>query len=167
MWNYSQETGDPLPIANEGHLWQPDGEDKPGSISPMYDHLETNIPRSMMQYSDFSFPDDAQLFPQREVVMRYLQAYAEEVRHLIRFSVEVLDVRHEVNGEHDRWKVTVKEMGTKCGTEEIYDAIVVASGHYDVPYMPEILGLSAWAAKYPGTVMHSKAYRSPETFRDK
>jgi cation diffusion facilitator CzcD-associated flavoprotein CzcO len=61
--------------------------------TPLYDNLEANIPKDLMAYSDKPFPDDAPLFPNHKTVLKYLEEHAEEVRHLIRFQTQVLDVR--------------------------------------------------------------------------
>ena len=50
---------------------------------------------------------------------------------------------------------------------EEYDAVVVASGHYAVPFIPVIPGLKEFAARYPGSVEHTKYYRGPEKYRGK
>ncbi|EOO03271.1 putative dimethylaniline monooxygenase protein [Phaeoacremonium minimum UCRPA7] len=50
--------------------------------------------------------------------------------------------------------------------ENRFDAVVVATGHYDVPRVPDIPGLATWQARFPGRVAHSKAYRTPDMFKD-
>lgn len=45
-----------------------------------------------------------------------------------------------------------------------YDAVVVASGHFSVPYIPNIQGLQDWNHKHPGSISHSKYYRLPDEF---
>ncbi len=73
---------------------------------PMYDDLHTNIPHTLMQFSDLPFPaskkgeeegEDGKgagctIFPHREVVQEYLVEYARDVRHLIKFSTQVVDI---------------------------------------------------------------------------
>ena len=39
-----------------------------------------------MQFSDQGFPEDILLFPKHDVVLAYLEKYAEVVRRLIHFS---------------------------------------------------------------------------------
>ena len=51
--------------------------------------------------------------------------------------------------------------------EERFDAIVVASGHYSVPYIPRIDGLEAFERAQPGSVKHSKMFRGRNEFRGK
>lgn len=51
--------------------------------------------------------------------------------------------------------------------EERFDAVVVASGHFNVPYVPRVEGLAAFARARERGVMHSKQYRGREGFRGK
>jgi cation diffusion facilitator CzcD-associated flavoprotein CzcO len=51
--------------------------------------------------------------------------------------------------------------------DQTFDAIVVASGHYHCPRIPDIPGLATWKAKWPSRIWHSKAYRKPEDFKGK
>jgi cation diffusion facilitator CzcD-associated flavoprotein CzcO len=48
-----------------------------------------------------------------------------------------------------------------------FDAVVVASGHYNMPRVPDIPGLQEWKRSFPDRVMHSKGYRSPVQFKNK
>lgn len=46
---------------------------------------------------------------------------------------------------------------------ERFDHVIVASGHFSVPNMPEFAGLD----KFSGLVMHSHDFRAAESFKDK
>jgi cation diffusion facilitator CzcD-associated flavoprotein CzcO len=138
--------------------------------TPLYDNLEANIPKFLMAYSDKPFPADAPLFPKHRMVLKYLEEYAEEVRHLIRFQTQVLDVRLHTDDERggsDRWEVTALDLQSRNATTAYYDAVVVASGHYTIPHVPDIKGVGDWNEAYRGTIIHSKAYRKPDAFKDK
>ena len=136
-------------------------------VTPMYDHLETNIPTFLMRFSDKPFPADSQLFPGREEVMRYLTEYAKDVQHLIRFQSQVLDVRLLKSASQEHWVVKTKNLQSQHSSEAAYDAVVVANGHFNVPYVPDIEGITGWNAHYPGVISHSKSYRMPDVFRGK
>lgn len=136
-------------------------------VSPMYDALETNIPTFLMQFSDKPFPRDSQLFPARTEVAEYLKEYAEEVRHLVNFQVQVTDVRPQSSASRDKWTVKTKHVLSQHENEGIYDAVVIANGHFDVPYVPDIKGIATWNDQFPGLISHSKTYRTPDAFRDK
>jgi cation diffusion facilitator CzcD-associated flavoprotein CzcO len=43
--------------------------------------------------------------------------------------------------------------------------VIVATGHYHAPNIPDLQGLAAWKAAFPDRVWHSKRYRRPEQFR--
>jgi hypothetical protein len=44
---------------------------------------------------------------------------------------------------------------------QMFDAVVVASGHYHTPKIPNTPGLADWKRLWPDRVQHSKSYRSP------
>jgi cation diffusion facilitator CzcD-associated flavoprotein CzcO len=66
-----------------------------------------------------------------------------------------------------QWEVTTVDLRTQEQMESTYDAVVVANGHYTVPHIPDIKGVGNWNKAYPGSIIHSKAYRKPEEFTDK
>ena len=72
-----------------------------------------------------------------------------------------------------KWVLTFRRTEVLDGAKsdywwsEEYDAVVVASGHYAVPFIPVIPGLKEFAARYPGSVEHTKHYRGPEKYRGK
>lgn len=136
--------------------------------SPLYDYLETNIPKQLMAYSDQPFPEDAPLFPRHQTVLEYLEDYAKDVHHLIHFNTQVQDVRldESASQNHETWQVRTKKIDSKETGAGVYDAVVVANGHYTVPYVPDIEGMTQWNQAYPERVIHSKAYRRPEDFKE-
>ena len=175
VWNYSPFTVGrlndvPTKGPTENGLAEDDENvaDEHGvNLSPMYDQLETNIPNSMMRHSDLLFPAGTSLFPRREVVLRYLKDYAKAVLDLIWFRAEVVRIRHEEHEDRPVWTLSIKDLRTLSTTVDRYDAVVVATGHYDVPYIPDVKGMSAWNQQYPGRITHSKYYRSPDIFEGK
>lgn len=50
---------------------------------------------------------------------------------------------------------------------ESFDAVVVASGHYSVPFIPPIPGLKEFAARYPNSIEHTKQFRGPAGYERK
>lgn len=70
-----------------------------------------------------------------------------------------------------KWVLTLRkplEDGTadRWWTES-FDAVVVASGHYTVPFIPATPGLAELSQNFPGSVEHSKAWRDCEKYRGK
>lgn len=138
----------------------------PQFVSPVYDSLETNIPHTLMNFSDQPFPTGTSLFPGHMVVKRYLDTYAEELQHLIKFSSQILSAVNS-SGQNGGWELEVLDLKTKEVTRTHFDAIVVASGHYNDPFIPDIPGLKQFNEAHPTSVSHSKFYKSPTSFANK
>jgi len=171
VWNYTANvTGScSIPQTNpyvpvEVPLWPKDLKD-PVFTSPMYDRLNTNIPKDLMRFSDLKFPPNSLLFPTRQCVQDYLIKYSHNVRHLISFSTQISSMH--LNGDNESWHLTTLNVKTQEKQETDYDAVVVASGHYSVPFIPDISGIREWTAAYPNSILHSKHYRYSEPFRNK
>ncbi|KAJ5665234.1 uncharacterized protein N7477_007682 [Penicillium maclennaniae] len=100
------------------------------------------------------------------MVKQYLEDYAEDVKNFIHFETQVVDVRLK-DSSLSTWELVTNNLRTGITKFSIYDAVVVASGHFTVPYLPDILGIQCWDKTYPGSISHSKFYDSPEAFRGK
>lgn len=50
---------------------------------------------------------------------------------------------------------------------EDFDAVVVSTGNFDAPYVPDTPGLSEWANAYPDKIYHARQYRSPHDYAGK
>lgn len=173
VWNYSPRPSETLRVPQVSPDCPPDpplqSEAGEGPVfpSPMYEVLHTNIPRALMRYSDLAMPEDSLVFPSREDVQEYLVEYAKDIRHLIRFSTQVRDVRlRQVDGR-DQWDVDVLSLRTGETSSATYDAVVVASGHYTAVYIPDVKGIADFHKAHPGVISHSKQYRTPGPFADK
>ena len=147
----------------------------------MHEHLESNIGANVMSFTQEPFPEiiskrsRAQFGPEspfrhRETVREWIEALFNRngYRDFIEFSTTV-ELATKVG---DEWVLTLRKE-TKGADEkdfwwqEKFDAIVVATGHYNVPYIPEISGLVELNEKIPGLVQHIKQYRGPEHYRGK
>lgn len=120
----------------------------------------------MMQFWETPFPQDTALFPAHSVVKEYLHVYAEDIRDLIRFQAQVLDVAL-VRHSPKEWRVQLRDLKTDSVLEECFDAVIVANGHHNEAKIPAIPGIEKWDAAFPGSISHSSTYRRPETFTDK
>lgn len=180
VWNYtpgalkegiptSAPQLDPYEPVKE-HVWQTsdkkDGSTEAVFISPTYDTLEANLPKEIMRYSDLEYPPDVQALPKHWTVKKYLEAYGEDVKDLIQFESQARDLRPSSSGGSG-WTLTTENLRTGVSQTANYDAVVVASGHYDVVYIPDILGIQEWNQAYPGVISHSKFYDSPSPFQGK
>ncbi|KAL8760699.1 MAG: hypothetical protein Q9184_003122 [Pyrenodesmia sp. 2 TL-2023] len=140
---------------------------QPIFVTPMYDRLESNIPNFLMKHSDNASIERQPLFAGHESVLQYLNSYANDVRHLIKFKTQVYDIRLETANDRDQWLVCTKDLVANKTKEVLYDAVVVASGHHYVPKVPDISGIRVWNQAYPDSITHSKYYRLPDSFTSK
>ncbi|GAU94228.1 hypothetical protein RvY_06044-2 [Ramazzottius varieornatus] len=156
IWNY--------PEGCEEHVNQPE-------TSPYYCRtyrdLKTNSPRELSCYPDFPFADTVKdTYCTRETVLHYFHAYAKHFDLLphIKFRHQVKLVT-PVGGVHAegpvRWTVEVLDLESDKVSKDEFDSVLVCSGHYHKPYLPEINGLD----KFTGHIMHSCDYRVPEKFK--
>ncbi len=127
-------------------------------LTPLYDSLTTNLPHPLMAFPSLLFSNETTLFPKAEVVLEYLKLYAKEFALMphIKLSVEVISV----TWSGANW--IVKTTANGDGLE--FDRIVVANGHYRVPFFPSTPGLESWIKS--GKVTHSAWYRSPHYVGD-
>ena len=133
----------------------------------MYDGLETNIPDILMAHSDDQSLLDHKLFPSRQDVLHYLQDYAADIKDNVFFNTQITDVRYNAKDGQERWIVQSLDLMTRKSDEKAYDAIIVANGHYDVPWIPKIKGIELWDSQNPGIIAHSKQYLNPVPYKGK
>lgn len=136
-------------------------------MSPIYDLLETNIPHSLMNYTDKEFPQGSSLFPRHSAVLQYLKEYAEDITPHISYQSQVLSIEKPGTDRSKPWQVEVLDLKANKATKDEFDAVVVASGHYNDPFIPDIPGLVEFDKAYPGAISHSKFYRRPNDYKDK
>ncbi len=116
-----------------------------------YDRLRLNSSRWFSKLPDAPYPRGTGLFPSRDEVVRYLEAYAERHRLDVRFATEV----ERIDPVGGAWALKTSA-GTIGATQ-----VVVAAGYEHTPIVP------AWAGsdRFAGTLLHSGAYRAPAPFR--
>ena len=152
--------------SDHGLSAKPQSAPLPEFVTPMYDDLETNLPKQLMRFSDQAFDEALPLFPRHNDVQAYLEHYAKDVHHLISFHTRVEDAGPLPSPHGTGWKLQLKP---SAGDTEsaIFDALVVASGHYNVPSIPPIPGLEAWNSAFPNSITHSKFFRNPDPYVNK
>lgn len=106
-------------------------------------------------------------FRKWDVVRKYVESLVERRGYgdLVSYNTTV----ERVEKVGTEWKVMLRKDGKKSDYwwVEWFDAVVVASGHFWVPYIPPIEGLEAFEKARPGSVLHSKHFRGRDTFADK
>jgi cation diffusion facilitator CzcD-associated flavoprotein CzcO len=133
-------------------------------VSPMYEKLETNIPRGLMGFKGLDWPKDSQLFPTHETVLEYIDNYGKDVQNLVQYRTQVVNAEPASDAPNGSWRIKVRNLKSNEDHEEEFDALIVANGHFIVPFIPDIAGIREWNAEHPGRLSHSKYYRRPESY---
>ncbi|XP_038982496.1 flavin-containing monooxygenase FMO GS-OX5-like isoform X1 [Phoenix dactylifera] len=102
----------------------------------LYASLRTNLPRPLMGFRDYPFPDpsktpgDRRAFPGPEEVLRFIEAFARDsgVLEVVRFRAEV--VRVAMGRRNDEWMVEWQTEAEAEKKKEEFEAVVVCNGHH-------------------------------------
>jgi len=151
LWNYSWRTGsdqygDPVP-------------------NSMYRYLWSNGPKECLEFADYAFDEHFKQpipsFPPREVLYNYILGRAKNgnLKKYIKFSTTVTNVNFIGN----QFEVTLINKKENIITKENFDYVVVSTGHFSVPYIPEYEGMKS----FPGRILHGHDFRDAEEFRNK
>lgn len=135
----------------------------------VYRSLVTNIPTVCMQSFDLDFQSGLRSYIQASELGSYYVQYAQhfQLQEFIRFGCQITRVRRcEATDAESAWEVSWTE-GVESKSEG-YDAVIVASGHYNTPYCPGLPGQAEWLAAASGRrVVHSIRYDDPAEFSGK
>jgi len=153
LWNYTWRTG-----------LDEFGEPVHGS---MYRYLWSNGPKEGLEFADYSFEEHfgrpIASYPPRAVLFDYIEGRVKNagVRHWIRFNSPV---RHVAYDEHrGMFSVTVKDHEKDVEYAEEFDHVIVASGHFSTPNVPQFEGFNT----FNGRVLHAHDFRDAMEFKDK
>ena len=150
---------------------------------PMYAGLRTNLPKELMAFREYPFPEDDDnvqaSFVTHGQVHGYLQKYREHfnlnqfiqyestVQHLkvLPGTVSKLSPASEVWPQIQlEWTTTKDDLNGVARREHAsFDAVLVCNGHYAAPSYPHIPGLDQF---FQGKVIHSIEYDTPDQFKD-
>uniref|UniRef100_A0A0D3GLH7 Flavin-containing monooxygenase n=1 Tax=Oryza barthii TaxID=65489 RepID=A0A0D3GLH7_9ORYZ len=157
QWLYDAATdpGDPLGMA--------------GVHSSVFASLRLNSPRESIGFSDFPFRPtndaggDARRYPVHGELLRYIRDFCDAfgLMDAVRLNTTVTRVAMAPPRRDGslRWAVRSRRHG-EAETEEVFDAVVVAIGHYSQPRLPTVDGMDRWRRKQ----LHSHSYRVPDSF---
>ncbi len=133
----------------------------------MYRYLWSNGPKEGLEFADYSFEEHfgrpIASYPPRAVLFDYIEGRVKKagVRDWIRFNSPV---RHVAYDEHEgMFHVTVQDETKDVEYTEEFDNVIVASGHFSTPNVPEFPGFDS----FNGRVLHAHDFRDAMEFKDK
>jgi len=101
-------------------------------------------------------------YPPRAVLFDYIEGRVKKagIRDWIKFNHAVRRVEKNANG---KFRVLVNDLVNDTESDEEFDHVVVASGHFSTPNVPHYPGFETFA----GRIMHAHDFRDALEFKDK
>ncbi|KAL2871159.1 major facilitator superfamily domain-containing protein [Aspergillus lucknowensis] len=138
---------------------------------PCYDGLKNNVSTPLMRVKLNAWPQGTPDFVPHTVMKEYIQDTSRKtgVHDITVYGSRVKNVS-KIDGS---WLVTWSSLEIAGeGVQEreqssAFDAVVVASGHYHTPLIPNTPGLAEAKARWPDRITHSKRFRKAEGFEGK
>uniref|UniRef100_A0A914XW98 Flavin-containing monooxygenase n=1 Tax=Panagrolaimus superbus TaxID=310955 RepID=A0A914XW98_9BILA len=119
--------------------------------------MHTNLPKEVMRFEDFPFPDTEQSFVDHFTVLKYLNNYASTIKEHIQFDTKVIKVERSFNNKE--WNVITESKNQT--NNAIFDVVFVCNGHFSNPRLPN------WAKNLKISTIHSHDYRKAKNYEDK
>ncbi|KAL2814676.1 major facilitator superfamily domain-containing protein [Aspergillus cavernicola] len=138
---------------------------------PCYEGLTNNVSTPLMRVKLNAWPEGTPDYVSHSVMKEYVQDTSNKagVDENTIYGARVKNIsKHEQS-----WEVTWSRLEKQNdGVEELeqissFDAVVVASGHYHTPRVPDTPGLAEAKAQWPSRIMHSKGYRRADGYEGK
>lgn len=141
-----------------------------------------------MEVTLLDWPESTPLFAHNSIVRKYIEDLSTRtgVHRDTIYGARVQRVKKDGSGWEVTW-IMLQKKSTKIEHTAVraiksrqfpfifadqmmlkyFDAVVLATGHYHAPRVPNIPGLSQAKKRCSTRVMHSKEYRVPDAFKDK
>ncbi|XP_046370349.2 flavin-containing monooxygenase 5-like isoform X1 [Haliotis rufescens] len=117
-----------------------------------------NTSKEMMCYSDFPIPKEFPNFMYNTQVWQYFKMYADafNLSKHIQYNKEILSVKKSRDYEQTgRWDLQVRDHKTGSEETQVFDAVMVCTGHHASKNVPEFTGQD----DFQGKILHSQDYK--------
>ncbi len=127
--------------------------------SGVWPGMFTNTSRVMTRFSDLEWSRATKMFPRNDEVLAYLASYAQKfgISEHIRLEHAVSRIESAVRG----WAVSFNTPDGGAETE-IFSYVIVASGRYTSPRMPDLRGLESFCGA--GGIEHTFHFRDARRY---
>ncbi|ODQ44628.1 hypothetical protein PICMEDRAFT_74343 [Pichia membranifaciens NRRL Y-2026] len=145
--------------------------------SGVYDDLFTNVSDRLMRFSSgYDIDSGADMsanpyapFITHKDVLNYLGKFADanDLQRHVRLHTSVEKVYKKGN----KWTLVVVQLDTANGIEKWYteqfDAVLIATGRFNIPFIPYVENMDRFIVNHPDCVSHTKAYRNTDAYENK
>ncbi len=131
----------------------------------MYRYLWSNGPKEGLEFADYTFEEHfgrpIASYPPRAVLFDYIEGRVKKagVRKYIQFNTVVRDVRTVDGG----FEVTARDCEADSESREVFDHVIVATGHFSFPNVPHYPGFET----FNGRILHAHDFRDAREFEGK
>ncbi|MEM7067642.1 MAG: NAD(P)/FAD-dependent oxidoreductase [Pseudomonadota bacterium] len=152
LWNYTWRTG----LDEHGEAVH----------CSMYRYLWSNGPKEGLEFADYTFEEHfgkpIASYPPRAVLFDYIEGRVKKagVRDWIKFNHVVRRVEKNADG---KFRVLVNDSANDVEHDEVFDHVVVASGHFSTPNVPHYPGFET----FNGRILHAHDFRDAREMADK
>lgn len=152
LWRYSWRTG----VDEHGEPLH----------NSMYRYLWSNGPKEGLEFADYTFEEHFGTpigsYPPRAVLFDYIEGRVKKagVRDKIRFNTVCRMVKETEDG---KFKVTMEELVKGRMYSEVFDYLVIATGHFSTPNVPKYEGFDS----FNGRILHAHDFRNALEFKGK
>jgi len=136
--------------------------------SSMYQHLWTNAPKEALEFYDHPFNEHFDVtvpsYLPRVMILDYMKARMMkhgDLNKFIKYDTKVTNVTFDEEKKTFLVQTTSADNIGTPHTEETFDYVIVATGHFWAPNFPEFPGIE----KFPGRVLHAHDYKCAKEFK--
>ncbi|CAI7656041.1 unnamed protein product [Penicillium glandicola] len=181
VWLYDKRTPieaqypSPRPSASQEYVKDERADDERKILlhappGPCYESLTNNVSTPLLRTKLNAWPEGTAPFVKHYVLKEYIQDTASKVGvdAITKYGARVTRVHKDGSTWTVQWS-TLSEDQDLVEKEEsaTFDSVIVASGHYHTPLVPNIRGLPEAKAQWPERIFHSKSFRRSEGFKGK
>ncbi|KAG0681076.1 hypothetical protein C6P40_003377 [Pichia californica] len=154
-------------LVKEDLLWNKSG---------VYDDLFTNVGNRLMRFSSgYDIKSNVlkdnpyNPFIKHQNVLDYLNKFTEKnnLKSYIRFNSSIEKIYKKKN----KWIIVVVNFDRKNNIEKWYsekfDSVLIATGRFNIPFVPFIENMDKFIKKNPNSISHTKSFRNIDDYENK
>lgn len=122
-----------------------------------YSSFGLQVPKQLYEFPDFPFNEcSSGYFPKGEEVQSYIQRYASShnLNRMVLLNTSVEECQQWPSQEGSGWVITTKDQNTGKNQTDKFDYLVICSGMYCRPNLPQFEGHESFSGK----IVHSSEY---------
>ena len=112
----------------------------------MYRYLWSNGPKECLEFADYSFDEHfgkpIPSFPPREVLQDYILGRVSKgnIKSKIKLNTRVTNTVYK----KDKFEISYQDKVNNKILNDTFDYLVVSTGHFSVPFIPEYEGMNSF-----------------------